>query len=239
MKLRTKILIGVAIFILALLVAGIYYADNIIEKFVNRELSSLIDNHKENYQIKVGKVNSTFLLRRITFSDVDVKALNPKETDSILDFEFSLNKLVLQLYNYTDVLSDGELNIKNIELKEPSILLNLALDSLDNKSKTGKRRKKFGSKLFSKILIDNIGISDGSITVNKRDSSLGIDRIAIIEKFNLNAVSALLDLDSTATTARFEYEEFDFDLSGITRSSSIPIILPKPSHDLHAPTGLL
>lgn len=215
MKLRKKIFIGIGIFILALLVAGIYYADNIIERFVNRELSSLIDNHKENYQIKVGKINSTFLLRRITFSDIDVKALNPKEPDSILDFEFSLNKLVLQLYNYTDVLSDGELNVKNIELEEPTILLNLALDTLDNKRKIGKRKKKFGSKLFSKILVDNLGISDGSITVNKRDSSSGIERIALIEKFNLNAVSALLDLDSTATKTEFDYQEFDFDLSGI------------------------
>ena len=89
MKRRTKIIIGVLVFITVIIVAGVYYADNIIEKFVNRELSHLVENHKENYQIKVGKVKSSFLLKRITFSDVDVKALNPYDVDSIPDFEFS------------------------------------------------------------------------------------------------------------------------------------------------------
>ena len=119
MKRWKKILIGVLVFIAVIIVAGVYYADNIIEKFVNRELSHLVDTHKEHYQIKVGKVKSSFLLKRISFSDVDVKALNPNESDSILDFEFSLNKLILRLYDYKDVLSDGELNVKRIELDEP------------------------------------------------------------------------------------------------------------------------
>ena len=214
MKRWKKILIGVLVFIAVIIVAGVYYADNIIEKFVNRELSHLVDTHKEHYQIKVGKVKSSFLLKRISFSDVDVKALNPNESDSILDFEFSLNKLILRLYDYKDVLSDGELNVKRIELDEPHILLNLALDSLDHKGKKGKKRKKFGSKLFSKVLVDIISINKGALIVNRRDS-VGLESIAKIEIFDLNVESALIDLDSTATKSKFEYKEFDFDLSGI------------------------
>jgi len=214
MKRRTKILFGIAIFFLAMMVAGIYYADNIIEKFVNRELSQLIDNQKEHYKIHVGKVKSSFLLKRITFSDIDVKALNPKEKDSILDFEFSLDKLVLKLYDYTDVLSDGKFNVKKIELDEPNVLINLALDTLDHKSKESKKKKKFESKLFQKILVDNIIINNGSLTVNRHDS-IGKELIADIAKFELNVEDALLDLDSTAANLKFEYKEFDLNLSDL------------------------
>lgn len=214
MKRKTKIFIGIGVILLSLIVAAIYYADNIIKKFVNRELSHLIEKHKDQYQIKVGDVKSSILLKRIIFSDIDVKAIDTTGTDSILDFEFSLDKLVLKLYDYTDVIRDGKLNVKKIELDEPYILLNLALDSLDQKSEKNKKKKKFGSKLFSKILVDRIIIIDGSLIVNKRDS-IGIDSVATIEKFDLNMESALLDLDSTASKAKFEYKEFDLNISGI------------------------
>jgi len=211
MKRRTKIFIGIAVFFVALIVAAGLYVDNIIEEFVNRELKTLVEKHKDNFKIQVGEVKSGFLLKRITFEDVYIKALKPEDGNEALDFELNLNKLVLKLYDYTYVLNDRVLKVKEILLDEPNLIFNLSSDTLKQKSK---KRKKFGSKLFDKILVDEITIANGVLNLNKMDSIVK-SNIVNISDFNFNVKSVVLNLDSTSGTSNFEYKDFGFDLSGI------------------------
>ena len=211
MKRRTKIFIGIAVFIVAVVVAAGLYVDNLIEKFVNRELKTLVDNQKDNFKIQVGEVKSGFLLNQITINDVYIKALNPEGREKTPDFELNLSKLVLKLYDYSDVLSNRELKVKEIELDEPNLLLNFAVDTLKPETKT---RKKFGSELFDKIRVDNISINNGTLNLNKKDS-ISNTQILKIKNVGLNVASVVLDLDSTSTESKFEYRDFGFNLSGI------------------------
>ena len=207
-----KIIIGIVVFIIAILIVAIIYVDNIIEGTINRELSYQIELHKNEYQIKVGNVKSTFILKRLVIEDVSIKEIKNVKEDPIQKFEFSLDKLVLSLHDFSEMFSDGELWVKEIRINEPNLILNLALKEFGKKRK---KKNKTGSTLFKKIRIDNINIIDGSLNLNQIDSVGAEINIAKVDKFDLNVKSSVLDLDSSKTGEKYDYEEFEFDISGI------------------------
>ena len=212
MSRRKKIFIGIVVFIITLLVVAIIYIDNIIEGTINRELSYQIELHKNEYQIKVGNVKSTFILKRLVIKDVSIKEIKNVKENPIEKFEFSLDKLVLKLHDFSEMFSDGEFWVKEIMINEPDLILNLALNEFGKKRK---KKNKTGSTLFKKIRIDNINIIDGSLNLNQIDSIGTEINIAVVDKFDLNVKSTVLDLDSSKTGKKFDYEEFEFDISGI------------------------
>ncbi len=209
MSIKKKILLTVAVFFISILIVGVLYIDKIIEGIINSELDYQIELHKNEYIIKVGKVKSTFVLKRLVIEDVSIQEINDVKEDPIRRFEFRLDKLVLKLHDFSEMFSDGEFWVKEIEIDEPDLILNLALDEFK------KKRKKTGSTLFDKIRIDNININDGSLKLNQLDSTGAEIDIAIVEKFDLNVKSSEIDLDSSKTGKKYNYEEFEFDLSGI------------------------
>ena len=209
MSRKKKILLTIAVFVLCIVIVGILYIDKIIEGTINSELDYQIELYKNEYIIEVGKVKSTFILKRLVIEDISIKEINAVEEDPIRKFEFRLDKLVLKLHDFSEMFSDGELWVKEIKIDEPDLILNLALDEFK------KKRKKTGSTLFNKIRIDNININDGSLKLNQLDSARAEIDIAIVEKFDLNVKSSEIDLDSSKTGKKYIYEEFEFDLSGI------------------------
>jgi hypothetical protein len=211
MTIKKKVLIGFGVVIVGIIVLGIVYVDRIIEGTINRELNYQIELHKNEYLIEVGEIKSTFILKRLVIKDVIIKEIKGVEEHPIQNFEFTLDKLVLKLHDFSSMFSEGELWVKEILINEPDLILNLALNEFKKKRK---KKSKAGSKLFKKIRIDNININNGSIVLNQLDSN-GLTSIANIEKFDLNVISSNLSFDSTNTGRKYNYKEFEFELSGI------------------------
>ena len=209
MSRKKKILLTIAVFVISILIVGNLYIDNIIEGTIEAELEYQIELHKNDYIIEVGKVKSTFVLKRLIIEDISIKEINAVKEDPIRKFEFRLDKLVLKLHDFSEMFSDDELWVKEIEIDEPDLVLSLDLNEFNKKS------KKTGSNLFSKIRIDNINLNDGSLKLNQLDSVGAQIDIGIVDKFNLNVKSLELDLDSSKAEKKFNYEEIEFDLSGI------------------------
>lgn len=149
MKWYYKVLTALIGLIIIALISVDYVVTRIVDESIRRIQLELQDRYLFDYKnINVSLLNKNIVLKDFTFTTIgDTSVINHK-------FDFSLKKLHLKIDNYREAISNGKLNIRIAELKNPSIIYGLRREM--NKEEVNESSFEEGPSLQDRLSSDTL-----------------------------------------------------------------------------------
>lgn len=222
MKWYYKVLIAFSALLLIALVSIDFIVARMVEESIKKVQLELADRYRFDYdKIEVGFLKKEIRLKNFTFSTLGDSSIITNK------FDFSLKKLHLKIDNYRDVISNGKINIRRAELKNPIIYYGVRREmnkdkvdetsfdedpQLENDDSTSVATEAFVSSLF----INEISIVNGKMDIYHLDDPdkklIHSENVTISgEAFNLDFNATELDDIVNASEAIIHLQEIRSD----------------------------
>lgn len=223
MKKRYKILIIIGSLLIILAVIAQFYANTVIQKLVRQEINTIKTEQQDNFFIEVEEIRVQLFLRRFILSGVTVNSIDsiPLERDNA--FKINLNRLIVKLDGFTDVLVNGKLKLREIELDSPTIDFTF---KLKNDSLPKQENKAIKSNRVKQIELSSFGINDGIFYLKKSTDS-DVKLVSSVSGLDFKMDDVLLALNEESIDRKLRFEKILLDLGHVVYHDS-------KSHDLSA-----
>lgn len=211
MKKRYIILIIIGSVLIILSIIAHFYANSVIQKLVRKEINTLIEEQKDTYFIEVGEVNVQLFMRRFILSGVKVNSIDSIPSKKDIAFKLNIDRLIVKLDGFTDVLRDGTLKLQKIELDEPDIDFTY---KIPNDSIAQKEQEPFKSNRINLIELSSFGINNGSFTLKKSDGS-HVTLVTSISALDFEVDEIQLTLNENKLDDRISFNKILLDLGHV------------------------
>jgi hypothetical protein len=212
MKRRTKIILIAGGILLITATALVFYFDSIIEDLIENEAKKWSEKQSDMMEVRIGSIKSTFILQKVTFSDVEI-LWKRSNHPSIENLQLGIEKLVIKLPGFRNILRGDSLHIRKVDIRDPSgfVLLRDSTELDSSKSKPGAEPG-----AIQHLLVKSISVSDGEIDVRKLDSLGKVNDIVELKGIQLDLGEGFIQLKETAAKNKFRYDRYSVGVENVT-----------------------
>ena len=211
-----KKLIITASSIILLLLIGFLSIDYIISGIVDSKVKVIQKELKGTFDFEYSSLKVSFFRKRIDLKKFKLKSASDTSSNKN-SIEFNLEKLILKIENFEDVLFEGKLHFKEVILKHPMINYGLReklpktevnedsfSEEEDEEEDAGEQRAT--EKLINLILIDQLSVINGEAAIFSKNN---IDKkLLYIKDLGVESTAISIDLNETSLDRMFQDDEF-------------------------------
>lgn len=205
-----KVIIALGI----LISIGLFTADIIVERLVEKQVRKIQEQFAGEYDFSFDKLDVSILTREVLL--MNFKFFTVTDSLDYRDkFDFELDELSIELVDYFGFLTVGKLDIDKIEIINPKVNYGLKKikESSDQKPEKGGDSTQIADKKEDLVLkylnVGTLVLENGKadvFTLKKPD-----DKILFIEKLDINITGISIDFTSDSLLASTGFETFVYN----------------------------
>ncbi len=218
---KTLIIISV---IALILLAGFLSLDYFISRIVDTKVKEIQKELSGTFNFEYSNLKVSFFSKRIVLKEFRLESVvdTSYKQNSV---EFELEKLIIIIESYEDVLFDGKLHIKKLILRHPIInyglkdnipLAEVNEDSFNEEEFEEETRQKRPetNRLLKFIIIDKLSVIKGEANIFSKDKIN--NKLLFIKSLGLESTDITIDLNETSLDRMFQDDEFKIQIKDLS-----------------------